>query len=128
MSAWVWVPLEVVYVVHDRQISRHGGAPGVRDPGLVETACARPLNKAQYENVDVFDLSAAYTFGLAKAHAFVDGNKLTAFVVGVTFLRLNGHVFRPDPEKGLSMMERLATDVVPEPSYADWLREGATAI
>ena len=125
MSGWTWVPLEAVYIVHDRQIARHGGAPGVRDAGLVETACARPLNKAQYETVDVFDLAAAYTFGLAKAYAFVDGNKRTAFVVGVTFLRLDGYAFRPDPEKGLAMIEGLATDAISENSYANWLREGA---
>ena len=122
MTGWVWVPLPALHVVHDRQIARHGGAAGTRDPGLLEAACARPLNRAAYGTPDAFDLAAAYAFGIAKAHAFVDGNKRTAFVATFTFLRLNGIAIRPDPAIGVAMMEDLAADRVGEADFAQWLR------
>lgn len=128
MRSWTWVPVQALYVVHDRQIARHGGAPGLRDASLLEMGCARPLNLAAYEDPDVFDLAAAYAFGIAKAHAFVDGNKRTAFVAAFTFLRLNGFGFRPDPATGVRMMEDLAADLVTEPEFAKWLRTNATAL
>lgn len=122
MSDWVWVPLQALYVVHDRQIARHGGAPGLRDAALLEMGCARPLNLASYGQADVFDLAAAYAYGIAKAHAFIDGNKRTAFVAAFTFLRLNGVNLRPDPADGVRMMEALAASEVTEHAFADWLR------
>lgn len=126
MSDWVWVPLAALYVVHDRQIARHGGAPGTRDPTLLEMGCARALNRASYEDADVFAIAAAYAYGIAKAHAFVDGNKRTAFVAAFTFLRLNGVYLRPDPGKGVRMMEDLAVDQVSEDAFAKWLRDLST--
>ena len=128
MTAWVWVPIAALYIVHDRQIARHGGAPGIRDTALLDMACARPLNLAAYEDPDVFDLAAAYAFGIAKAHAFVDGNKRTAFVAAVTFLHLNGQAFRPDPAEGVRMMEDLAASQIDETAFAEWLRQGASPI
>ena len=125
MSDWVWVPVAAIHIFHDRQIARHGGAPGLRDAGLVETGAARAQNLADYGEPDVFDLAAAYTFGLAKAHAFIDGNKRTAFVTAVTFLRLNGWAFRPDPITGVRMMEDLAASVIDEEVFAKWLRDEA---
>lgn len=122
MSKWVWVPLPALYVIHDRQISRHGGAPGTRDPTLLEAACDRPKNAAGYGGPDAYALAAAYAFGIAKAHAFVDGNKRTAFVAAFTFLRLNGIAVRPDPEIGVRMMEDLASDHASEDDFASWLR------
>lgn len=122
------MPIEAVYIVHDRQIARHGGAAGLRDSNLLETACARPLNKAEYGEVDVFTLAAAYAFGIAKAHAFVDGNMRTAFVISVTFLRLNGYTFRAEPRKGVAMMEDIATGAVTEVDFAKWLQKGAHAM
>ena len=122
MSAWIWVPLQALLIVHDRQVSRHGGATGIRDLSLLEAACARPMNLANYENPDVFALSASYAFGISKAHAFVDGNKRTAFVAAFTFLALNGVPRRPDPIIGVRMMEDIASDAVSELEFADWLR------
>lgn len=122
MTQRVWVPLAALYVIHDRQISRHGGAPGTRDPALLEAACARPVNQAAYGDPDVFALAAAYAFGIAKAHAFVDGNKRTAFVAAFTFLRLNGIVIRPDPGIGVRVMEDLASSQITEDMFAAWLR------
>lgn len=125
MSDWRFVPLAALHVIHDRQISRHGGAPGLRDAGLLEMGAARALNRAAYGPADVFDIAAAYAFGLAKAHAFVDGNKRTAVVAALTFLRLNGQGFRPDPATGVRMMEDLASGGTGEAQFADWLRRGA---
>ena len=93
MSQPIWVPVEAVQIIHDRQIARHGGASGVRDEGLLQNAMQRPVNKWQYEDVDIFGCAAAYAFGIAKAHAYVDGNKRTVFVMSATFLQLNGWHF-----------------------------------
>lgn len=122
MTAWVWVPLPVLHIVHDRQIARHGGAPGTRDATLLEAAHARPINLSAYGDPDAYALAAAYAFGIAKAHAFVDGNKRTAFVAALTFLRLNGIEARPDPAVGVRMMENLASDQISENAFATWLR------
>ena len=123
-----WVPLSVVRVIHDRQIARHGGAAGLRDAGLIEMGCARAINLAAYAEPTVFEIAAAYAFGIVKAHAFVDGNKRTAFVTALTFLRLNGLHFRPEPTEGVQMMERLAAGEVSEADFALWLRDGASPI
>ncbi len=128
MSGPVWVPLRAVLAFHDRQIVRHGGAAGMRDMALLESGCARPANLAVYGTPDLFELAAAYAFGIAKAHAFVDGNKRTAFVTAVTFLRLNGQGFRPDPAEGVRMMEDLASGEVSEEAFAKWLRKGAVPL
>lgn len=128
MTGPVWVPLAAIIVIHDRQIARHGGASGMRDRTLLEAAVARPMNRAAYGEGDLAVLTTAYAFGIAKAHAFVDGNKRTAFVTAVTFLRLNGLAFRPDPVEGVRMMERLASDEVTQGTFAGWLRDGAAAI
>lgn len=124
MSDPVWVPLRAVILIHDRQIARHGGAPGMRDRTLLEAALARPMNKAAYGEANLAVLATAYAYGIAKAHAFVDGNKRTAFVTSVTFLRLAGYAFRPDPMEGVSMMEDLARDAVEEDTFSKWLFDG----
>lgn len=128
MTDPVWVPLRAVLIIHDRQIARHGGAPGIRDAALLEMGCARAMNLAAYENAALTDIAAAYAFGIAKAHAFVDGNKRTAVVTALTFLRLNGLGFRPDPFDGVRMMERLAANQVSEAQFAAWLAQGATPL
>lgn len=125
MSDPVWVPIAVIKVIHDRQIARHGGASGLRDQALLEMGCARAMNVAAYSSADIFEVAAAYGFGIAKAHAFVDGNKRTAFVTAATFLRLNGYAFRPDQVEGVRMMEDLASDGVTEAQFANWLRQGS---
>jgi death-on-curing protein len=125
MSDPIWVPLAAVYVIHDRQIARHGGASGLRDKTLLEAAVVRPENKFSYELADMFACAAAYAFGIAKAHAFVDGNKRTAFVTAVTFLRLNGYQFTTNPTDGLRFMEGIATGEVTELQFASWLKAGS---
>ncbi|MEO1362526.1 MAG: type II toxin-antitoxin system death-on-curing family toxin [Pseudomonadota bacterium] len=128
MTRPVWVPLSAIIVIHDRQIARHGGAPGLRDSALIETGAARALNRSTYAEPTLFELAAAYAFGIAKAHAFVDGNKRTAFVTAATFLRLNGYQFRPDPVDGVRMMEGLASGEVSEADFAVWLKAGAAPL
>ena len=124
MTKPAWVPLAAIVAIHDRQISRHGGASGMRDRTLLEMGCARAMNLAAYTDAGLADIAAAYAFGLAKAHAFVDGNKRTAFVTALTFLRLNGYGFHPDAAEGVRMMEDLAAGVVSEADFAGWLSAG----
>ena len=126
MSEPIWVPDRAVYIIHDRQIARHGGASGLRDEGLLQNALQRPVNKWQYENADTFECAAAYAFGISKAHDFVDGNKRTAFVTSVTFLRLNGWHFVTEPAEGVTFMEDLASGLVSEESFRNWLEQSST--
>ena len=128
MSEPIWVPNQAVYIIHDRQIARHGGASGLRDEGLLQGALQRPINKWQYENSDTFGCAAAYAIGVAKAHAFADGNKRTAFVTSVTFLRLNGWHFVTKPAEGVTFMEDLASGAVSEESFRNWLEQSSTKI
>ena len=128
MSEPIWVPLAAVLAIHDRQIARHGGASGMRDRALLEMGCARAINLAAYADSGLAEIAAAYAFGICKAHAFVDGNKRTAFVTALTFLRLNGYSFRPQAIEGVRMMENLATGQVSEANFAKWLSKGMNAI
>ena len=125
MNEPVWVLLPAIIIIHDRQIARHGGIPGMRDRTLLESGAARPLNRHAYGETDPSVLGAAYAYGISKAHAFVDGNKRTAFVTMATFLRLNGFGFRPDLRDGLAQMEGLASGAVEEAAFAEWLAQGA---
>ena len=90
-ESWVWIDPNVLYAVHDEQLAEHGGGAGVRDAGLFESALARPVNLAHYGEPDAADLAAAYGFGIARNHPFIDGNKRTALAAALTFLSLNGH-------------------------------------
>lgn len=128
MNEPVWVPARAVRIIHDRQIARHGGASGLRDEGLLQNALQRPINKWQYENANIMECAAAYAFGIAKAHAFVDGNKRTAFVTSVTFLILNGWHFRTAPTEGVEYMEDLASDKISDEKFQNWLRQNSAEI
>ena len=122
-----WVPPAALVAIHDRQISRHGGTAGLRDIALLEMGSARPMNLWAYGAPDVLDLAAAYAFGIAKARAFVDGNKRTALVTALTFLRLNGETVVPHQGTAVRMIEGIAEGTVPEAEFAGWLRGGAGA-
>lgn len=128
MTEPIWVPFAAVLAIHDRQITRHGGAPGMRDQALLEMGCARAMNLAAYSDASLAEIAAAYAFGISKAHAFIDGNKRTAFVTALTFLRLNGYSFRPAPVDGVRMMENLASGHVSESDFAKWLSDGLRPI
>jgi death-on-curing protein len=118
-----WVTYEQAVAIHSRQLRRFGGAPGLRDEGMLRSALERPINKWQYEQADLSILAAAYAFGLAKNHAFADGNKRIAFMTMIVFLRKNGVQFAPDPALATKMFFALAAGEVSEESLARWIRD-----
>jgi death on curing protein len=118
-----WLTYEQVLAIHSRQLRRFGGAPGLRDEGILRSALERPFNKWQYEQADLATLAAAYAFGLAKNHAFVDGNKRVAFLSMLIFLRKNGVRFTPDQAQSTKIMLALAAGEVSEESLARWIRD-----
>jgi death on curing protein len=118
-----WVSYEQVIAIHSRQLRRFGGAPGLRDDGMLRSALERPINKWQYEQVGMPVLAAAYAFGLAKNHAFVDGNKRIAFMTMVAFLRKNGIRFTPEQAHATKIVLALAAGEVSEESLARWIKD-----
>lgn len=118
-----WVTYEQVIAIHGRQLRRYGGAHGLRDDGLLRSALERPANKWRYERPDLPELAAAYAFGLAKNHAFIDGNKRIAFMTMVTFLRKNAVRFAPDQAHATLIMVSLAAGAVSEASLTRWIRD-----
>lgn len=118
----MWVSAEVAVEAHAEQLVEHGGAEGVRDPAMLESAMARPLNLIAYGKPDIADLAAAYAFGIARNHPFVDGNKRTALVVSTIFLQLNGyHVVADAKETVGTFLALAAGDLSPE-ALAFWFR------
>ena len=125
MSAWTWLDAGVLHAVHDEQLAEHGGAAGVRDAGLFESALARPENLAAHGTPDVADLAAAYGFGIARNHPFIDGNKRTAFVAVELFLLCNGHDLVADDASCVLTMLAVAAGTLEEAAFADWIRQHA---
>jgi len=125
---WVWIEASVVLAVHDEQLAEHGGASGVRDAGLLESALARPLHLATYGEPDVADLAAAYGFGLARNHPFIDGNKRTAFVAVELFLALNRWSLTADDANCVLTMLALAAGELSETGFATWVRRHSVEI
>ena len=118
-----WVTHEQAIAIHARQLRRFGGAPGLRDDGLLRSALQRPIDKWQYQHALLPELAASYAFGLAKNHAFVDGNKRIAFMAMAVFLRKNGVLFTPDQAQATAMIISLAAGEVSEPSLGRWIRD-----
>jgi death-on-curing protein len=118
-----WLTYDQVVAIHSRQLRRFGGATGLRDDGLLRSALGRPINKRRYELAELPELAAAHAFGLAKNHAFVDGNKRMAFMSMMIFLRKNGVKFAPDPAHATKMILALAAGEVSEESLARWVRD-----
>ena len=123
MSEWTWLRLDVVKALHDRQLAEHGGPSGVRDAGALESALARPQNLAAYGEPDTAALAASYAFGIARNHAFVDGNKRTAWVAARLFLELNGVTLTFDKVEATHTMLALAAGEIDEDELGGWLRE-----
>ncbi|RZU02355.1 type II toxin-antitoxin system death-on-curing family toxin [Rivibacter subsaxonicus] len=122
-GAWRWIDRRALELLHDESIAEHGGAAGVRDEGLFESALARPLNLAAYGDPDLAELAAAYGVGLAKNHAFVDGNKRVAFLAVGLFLAINGHRLVASQAEATLTMLAVAAGSLDEPAFAQWLRE-----
>ena len=116
-----WLDINIMLDVHAEQLALFGGPDGVRDLGLLESALARPVNKYAYGETDLPSLAAAYGFGIAKNHPFVDGNKRAAFAAIVVFLGLNGIDFMVPPESATAMVLALAAGEVSEASVARWI-------
>ena len=122
MTAWRWIGPKTVYAVHDRQLAEHGGLDGIHDQGVVESALARPQNRAVYDNPDAAALAAAYAYGLARNHGFTDGNKRTAWVVARLFLADNGCRLRFDKLEAVRIVEAVAAGSLSEEDLAAWFR------
>ena len=122
MSEPVWIGDELVLAIHDRQLVEHGGAEGLRDEPLLQSALGRPLNHFAYESTDVVELAAKYTAGIVQNHPFVDGNKRTGFVVGVLFLELKGYRFRASEEAAAQSVLELAAGTMDERGFCEFLR------
>lgn len=119
----LWITYEQAIAIHSHQLRRFGGGPGLRDEGMLRSALDRPINKWQYEQASLQELAAAYAFGLAKNHAFVDGNKRIAFMAMMTFLLKNGVAFSPEPAHATRIILSLAAGEVSEESLTRWIRD-----
>ncbi len=117
-----WVELSVVLAIHEQQISEHGGLLGIRDLGAIESALGRPKNLLLHNNPDIFDLAAAYGFGLSQNHGFIDGNKRTAYVVTRLFLILNGQDIRASAMEKVTTFVELGRGEIGQTALASWLR------
>jgi len=118
---WLW--LAIVVAIHDEQLAIHGGLPGIRDAALLESALDRPRNKWSYEQADLPELAAAYGFGIAKNHPFIDGNKRAALLAIYTFLGINGVDFIVPEADAAALIFSLAAGEVSEESLARWIRD-----
>jgi death on curing protein len=115
----------VILAIHDEQLAEHGGRPGIRDLGLLESALARPPNRAAYAEATVFDLAAAYAFGIIRDHPFLDGNERVAFLATALFLMDNGFEIAAKDEAVVATMLSLADGSIDEPAFALWLADNA---
>jgi len=109
--------------IHDQQLAEHGGISGIRDMGLLESALARPMRLEACGKPDVFDLAAVYAHGIARSHPFLDGNKRTAYVVCILFLRLHGLDVNAPGLARVNLFERLGKGEIQQQELAGWLRE-----
>lgn len=123
MSEPRWLDHDIVIDVHAEQLALFGGAEGIRDRGLLESALSRPVNKFHYGESDIAALAAAYAFGIARNHPFIDGNKRAAFASIIVFLGLNGIDFDVPPEEATAMILGLAAGEIGEEGLARWIRE-----
>jgi death-on-curing protein len=118
----VWLDTADDLAIHDRQLAEHGGGSGVRDMGLLASALARPVDRWAYGEDDPARLAAAYAYGVARNHPFVDGNKRTAWVLARLFLAVNTHELRFGPEDAIQTVLALAAGALNEEELADWFR------
>jgi death-on-curing protein len=127
MRDWIWLDAEHLLMAHDEQLAEHGGATGIRDRGLFESALARPQNLSAYGEPDAAALAAAYCYGLAKNHAFVDGNKRISLVALESFLMLNGYMLDADDGSCVLVILSVASGAMDEKALAEWIRQHSVA-
>lgn len=123
MTEPVWLSAELVIAFHEEQLAEFGGPPGIRDRGMLESALGRPINKWSYGETDLAALAAAYAYGIARNHPFVDGNKRASLLAIVTFLGLNGIDFIVDQAEAVVMIQALASGDVDEGGLTRWIRD-----
>lgn len=124
-TSWRWIDRTVLLLLHAESLAEHGGAVGLRDEGLLDSALARPLNLVAYGAPDLADLAASYGVGLAKNHAFVDGNKRAAFLAVGLFLAMNSYrLVASQAEATLTVLD-VANGSLDEAAFADWIRQHA---
>lgn len=124
----VWLDERLALAIHDRQLAEHGGGAGVRDAGLLASALTRPQNRWAYGDVDAAELAAAYAYGIARNHPFVDGNKRTAWVLARVFLAINGRELTFSANEAIAVMLALAAGELSEAELADWFRNHLAAM
>jgi death-on-curing protein len=124
---WRWVDKRALLLLHDESLAEHGGTPGLRDEGLLDSALARPLNLAAYGQPDVAALAASYGVGVVKNHAFVDGNKRAAFLCVGLFLAINGWRLKASQLEATSAILGIADGEIEEAVLAEWLRRHIVA-
>lgn len=125
MVKWKWVDRQALLLLHDESLAEHGGPSGLRDKGLLDSALARPLNLAGYGKPDFAELAAAYGFGIARNHPFVDGNKRTSLLASGMFLKLNGYRLQVTQAEVTLTIFSLAAGKLDESGFAAWIREHA---
>jgi death on curing protein len=121
----VWLARQLILAIHDEQLAEHGGAIGIRDDGLLESALARPLNRAGYGDPDVAELGALYAIAIASNRPFFDGNKRTAFAALFMYLALNGMEFEPPEVDATVTMLRLAARDLSDDDFTTWVRNNS---
>ena len=122
MKTPVWVLRETVFTLHEQSLTEFGGAGGIRDEGLLDSALAKPENLFAYGKPTIFELAASYGFGLVKNHPFIDGNKRAGFIVAVLFLELNGYRFQATEADAAVRTLALAAGELSEKEFAAWLK------
>jgi death-on-curing protein len=127
VTQWRWLTKDLILAIHDEQLAEHGGRPGIRDLGLLESALARPLNRAAYAEVTVFDLAAAYAFGIVRNHPFVDGNKRVALLAAALFLIEHDVEIGASDDAVVTSVLSLADGSMDEGGFALWLHNNAGA-
>jgi death-on-curing protein len=123
----VWLSRQLILAIHDEQLAEHGGALGVRDDGLLDSAPARPLNRAGYGEPDTAELAALYAIAIARNDPFIDGNKRTAYVALETFLALNGCVFPVSDADAALVTLAMAAGDMEDREFTDWVRANTQA-
>ncbi|MBP6310348.1 MAG: type II toxin-antitoxin system death-on-curing family toxin [Arenimonas sp.] len=125
MSKFKWIDKQLLIILHDESLALHGGASGIRDEKLLDSALHRPINLAVYGEPDYADLAAAYGIGLVKNHAFVDGNKRVAFLSVGLFLMLNGYKLTATQVDATLIMLAVAASDIDEVQFAEWIRNNS---
>ena len=123
MSEWKWLSRQAIEIIHREQLLEHGGLPGLKDENALEAALARPKHKAAYGEPNLFELAAAYVFGIARNHPFADGNRRTSFLSAYVFLRIHGYQIEAEQGQIIAFMQEVAAGNVDETGIAAFLKD-----